>query len=357
MTSNTKFNFGERLGIFLIVEAASISALSVAALLIYVAFGLFKRVQVRRVLRKHSMDVDHWDASNSVYFISLMCAELIQALGGLLNIQWIIDAEAIEGTLCVAQGILKQIGDVTVTLTTLALAIHTFNVLVMRWRAPPWLSIVIVSLVWILIVLNVGISYATHLGNYYGNTGYWCWIRDEYGAERIALEYLWIWIALAIMVIIHGLIALVMRGFIIVDEDVHFMIHGNRVRQDLTVADDEDERQSKAVTNLMLMLVHPILYAICVFPVTIVRWLSFSDRVYVPPRATFFAGILFSLSGLFNSILYTATRPDLVASTITPLGIPDAKLDDDVPGQLVGFGLDSDEESLSGSRQDRNRWC
>ncbi|KAK0494649.1 hypothetical protein EDD18DRAFT_351837 [Armillaria luteobubalina] len=282
-----------------------------------------------------------------------MCAELIQALGGLLNIQWIVDAEVIEGTLCVAQGILKQIGDVTVALSSLTLAIHTFNVLVMRWRAPPWLSIVIVSFIWIFIALNVGLSYATHPGNYYGNTGYWCWIRDEYGVERITLEYLWIWITLAVMFIIYGLIALVMRGFIIVDEGVHFMIHGNRVRQDLTAADDEDERQSKAVANLML--IYPAVYAICVFPVTIVRWLSFSEKVYVPSGATFFAGILFALSGLFNSILYTATRPDLVASTITPLGIPDAKLDDDFPGQLVGFGLDSDEESLAGSRQDGNR--
>ncbi len=60
------------------------------------------------------------------------------------------------------------------------------------------------------------------------------------------------------MVIIYSLIALVMRGFIVVDEGVHFMIQGNRVRQDLTAADDEDERQSKAVANLMLMLVHSI---------------------------------------------------------------------------------------------------
>ncbi|KAK0203522.1 hypothetical protein DFS33DRAFT_809227 [Desarmillaria ectypa] len=113
MTSNIKFDFGERLGIFLIVEAASLFALSVATLLVYVGFKLFKRVQARRALRKHSMDADRWDASNPVYFISLMCAELIQALGGLLNIQWIIDA----GTLCTAQGILKQMGDVTVALT------------------------------------------------------------------------------------------------------------------------------------------------------------------------------------------------------------------------------------------------
>ncbi|KAK0449785.1 uncharacterized protein EV420DRAFT_1750560 [Desarmillaria tabescens] len=316
-----------RKDLYIALDAYHLSALSVATLLVYVGFKLFRRFQAPRVLRKHSMDVDDWDASNSVYFISLMCAELVQALGGLLNIQWIIDAtvlfqEVTEGPLCKAQGILKQMGDVTVALTQASqvpimnvpsLAIHTFNVLVMRWRVPPLLSVFIISLIWIFIALNVGLSSATHPGNYYGNTGYWCWIRDEYSVERIALEYLWLWIALAVMVILYGLIALVMRGFIVLDEGIHFMTQRNRRWQDLTAADDEDERQSKAVANLMLF--YPAVYAICVFPITIVRWLSFSDGVYVPPGATFFAGILFSSSGLLNSILYTATRPNLVPSS------------------------------------------
>ncbi|KAG7448880.1 uncharacterized protein BT62DRAFT_1003603 [Guyanagaster necrorhizus] len=130
---------------------ASLSAISVTALLVYV--GLFRRVQARRVLRKRSLDADHWAATNSVYFISLLSLE--------------------------------------------ALAIHTFNVLVMRWRAL-WLSIVIISPIWIFPALNVGLSTAIHPGNYYGNTGYCglyflvllidplrvgCWIRDEYGAK------------------------------------------------------------------------------------------------------------------------------------------------------------------------------
>lgn len=41
------------------------------------------------------------------------------------------------------------------------------------------------------------------------------------------------------------------------------------------------------------------------------RWLDFSGH-YVPPAATIFASITFSLSGFLNAILYKVTRPELV---------------------------------------------
>ena len=90
------FDFGERLGLFLIVEAAlyvdashsaylltrsSLSTIAVTTLLLFVGYRLYKKYQSRRLDKKRKLAAIQQDASSSYYFISLMVGELIQALG------------------------------------------------------------------------------------------------------------------------------------------------------------------------------------------------------------------------------------------------------------------------------------
>lgn len=44
-----------------------------------------------------------------------------------------------------------------------------------------------------------------------------CWITAHYSAERIGLEYLWLWIAAFVDIIVYVFLALVVKGFIIVN--------------------------------------------------------------------------------------------------------------------------------------------
>lgn len=70
------------------------------------------------------------------------------------------------------------------------------------------------------------------------------------------MEYLWLWSAAGIMLIIYGVIALVMRGIILLDDGLHIVLPWkgkNRIKNDLTAADDDEERQSKMIANLMLL--------------------------------------------------------------------------------------------------------
>ncbi|TFK38107.1 hypothetical protein BDQ12DRAFT_683986 [Crucibulum laeve] len=310
----TSFAFGIRLGIFLMVEAASLSAIAVISLLGFVAYKNYKKYQARRKLRKWSQEtMIPSDATDSSFFLHLMFAELIQAIGGLLNIKWIVDAFITEGTLCTAQGVLKQMGDVGVALMSLAIAFQTFSVLVFRWQAPPIVSKIVIGAIWLFIILVITIGAATHKNNYYGDTDYWCWIREEFKVERIVFEYLWMWLSAFIMLVLYGIIALVMRGILVVEDGVHWHTKKDHVKPDLSGAEEDDvyEKQSKAIANLMLF--YPAIYIFCVFPVGLVRWLKFSGHDDIPPAATIFASILFSLSGLFNVILYKYTRPELVA--------------------------------------------
>lgn len=54
-----------------------------------------------------------------------------------------------------------------------------------------------------------------------------------------------------------------------------------------------------------------MIYTITVLPIAIVRFRAFKGK-HVPFSATVIADVIFSLSGLFNVILYSFTRPSLL---------------------------------------------
>ncbi|KAF8889635.1 hypothetical protein BD779DRAFT_323283 [Infundibulicybe gibba] len=314
MSSQVLFTFSERLGIFITVESATLSAVSTSALLGYIGYRAIKKSRLRRRLRKLATQIiiaaNASDATDSSLFVNLMIAELVQAIGGMLNIKWMVDAVVTEGSHCTTQGVLKQAGDVGVALTSLAIASQTFGVLVLRLRAPAFTSKVVIGLIWTFVALIIGISSAVHKGGFYGNTDYWCWIREEFTTERIVLEYLWLWLAAGIMLVLYGIIAAVIRGFITI-EDGQVQIGRQEAALEANEEEQEEEKQAKDVANLMLF--YPAIYIICVFPIGLVRWLKFGGH-YVPPAATIFGSVMFSLSGIFNVILYKITRPDWVSA-------------------------------------------
>lgn len=168
---------------------------------------------------------------------------------------------------------------------------HTFLVLVFRWHAPAWTSKYVIAAIFMFITLMMGISFAVRngkngRGQYYGSTGYCashsfliltqaktklcnmilgCWIHKEYDTEQIIFEYLWMWIAAFTMLILYGIIALVMRGTLVINGK-KWKFNWNqsaresqrdRLGMDMLDLDEqgEEERQSKAIANLMLLYV------------------------------------------------------------------------------------------------------
>lgn len=134
------------------------------------------------------------------------------------------------------------------------IAIHTFCVLVFRWRFPPLTAHITIAFIWTFIALAIGISFATHKGEmYYGNTGYcmqlsrstqpvWlliiptgCWITSDYPGERMGLEYLWLYIAAAVDILLYTFLALIVQGFVVVDgSKVRFTTGQERVHKEIT---------------------------------------------------------------------------------------------------------------------------
>jgi len=118
------------------------------------------------------------------YFLSLLICDLILSLGSIINIRWISIGTLASGTLCTSQAILKHAGGVGVSLTSLAISVHTFAVLILRWKAPtsnilPLIVIGIICFFLVAITLIPSLAYRDHKRPFYGPASYWCWVSGK----------------------------------------------------------------------------------------------------------------------------------------------------------------------------------
>ncbi|KAG2154727.1 hypothetical protein DEU56DRAFT_770034 [Suillus clintonianus] len=295
------FDFGDRLGLAFIVEAATLSVLAITTLLAYITYSA---VTIRLgATRRWSTDTHiHY------YFLNLMVFDLIQAIGGMFDIAWIDAAGIYPGTICTVQGAFKHVGNTGAAFSTMAIALHTMQVLVLKWNTPPKAALLGTAIIWLTVGLMVGIPNAL-IDNFYGPTGHWCWIERN-NFQRMGLQYMWMWLAAFISITVYIFLALVVKRIIIID--------GYRIRwasaenRSLTPSDGSDPRLQRDGGAIALrMLLYPAVYIITVLPITAARFTQFHTQK-VPWGVTAWADTLLLLSGFFNTILYTLTRPKLL---------------------------------------------
>jgi len=272
------FEFGPRVGLVLISEAAITSA---AAVIFMLGWKGFVAIQdYRNPLPGPEARPSHLHLE--IYFANLMVADLIQAIGSILHINWVVKGYVTSGLACTTQAVFKQLGDVGVALSTLAITVHTFVVLHCERIPPssPLLPLVVISLVWITAVLMIGISFATHHG-YYGPTGYWCWIVIRYKAGQIATEYAWMWFTVVVNLVLYIPLFFRLRS-----------------------------QKNTGVYAARRLLWCPVAYTVIILPMSVSRFLAFYGHT-VPYQSTVFGAFLLALSGVINVTLYTITRPRL----------------------------------------------
>lgn len=297
----TAFDFDDRLGLVFIVEAAALSVLAITTLLAYITYSA---VTIRMgATRRWSTDTHvHY------YFLNLMVFDLIQAIGGMFNIAWIDAAGIYPGTICTVQGAFKHVGNTGAAFSTITIALHTMQVLILRWSTPPKGALLGSAIIWIIVGLMVGIPNII-IDDFYGPTGHWCWIERN-NFQRMGLQYMWMWFAAFITVVVYIFLALVVKRIVSID--------GYRIRwasseiRSITPSDGSDPRQRGDEGAIALrMLFYPAVYIITVLPITAARFTEFhTDKV--PWGVTAWADTLLLLSGVFNTILYTLTRPKLL---------------------------------------------
>lgn len=106
-----------------------------------------------------------------------------------------------------------------------------------------------------------------------------CWIGNNYKAEKIVFEYLWMWLAAFIMLCLYGVIALVLRGVLVIGDEQNDerrwtvgwnwqlrRVGSSSRKRDLIGSkdeavgpddSDEERRQAKVIANRMLLYVFP----------------------------------------------------------------------------------------------------
>jgi len=86
-----------------------------------------------------------------------MVADLIQAFAELPNLKWMSDGVVTEGPLCTAQAVGRLVSVNGTLLLSLAIAVYTFCVLILRWRVQSYVSKLVVLVIWIFIALLIAI--------------------------------------------------------------------------------------------------------------------------------------------------------------------------------------------------------
>jgi len=309
--STTMFSFGQRLGMLFRLMGASLSFVSVSVILLLAVSRWIRRTVMPWGKSKRTRDV----SDNSI-FLNLMFADLILSIGDFPIGQWLADGAITEGSVCTAQAVIKQVGSNGVALSSSAIAVYTFCVLVLRWTIPRYTSKLVVVMIWIFTALIIVIPYIPYRKErIYGNAGFWCWVRPDFKVLQLVTQYAWLWLAVILMAILYTIMFLVLRGWFIVDNGIWYWYENYVPRNGAPVEETEEERESKAIANMLLL--YPMVYLICIGPHSIARWLHFSG-IHVQYQVTLVFSTLFALSGMFNTFLFFFTRPDLVVGHDDP---------------------------------------
>lgn len=200
----------------------------------------------------------------------------------------------------------------SLTLPFQAIAVHTF--VAVWWdkgSSALRVAIGVVTLIWLYVALFVGFGVGLHThGSYETPTPYWCWVGSNYLPERLAGEYVWLWTTLFVSLLAYLPLFFWARGDISPDGErwwgVNFHGRGKGAMKAAISAEDGKKR-----LRALYMLAYPAVYCVVVLPLSVVRWITF-DGTPVNSAANFVVVSIYNLSGFFNVLLFTLTRPNLL---------------------------------------------
>ncbi|KAF7308741.1 Git3 domain-containing protein [Mycena kentingensis (nom. inval.)] len=246
------------------------------------------------------------------YFRSLLFANAIQAFGTSLNIKWAAERGVDDSSLlCGAQGGIKQAGNIATALWYLVLSVHLFNLLFRRTQATRvgfWATIICgwTLVVFVVIIGPLAIQ-RPEKGPYFGISGAWCWITEEYPKEQIFLEYFLEYISAGTCFFLYTAIILRMRGDLVRENNRWKLRFLPKQEEAWMVSLRRDLIDYTMLDAVQHMVWFPVMYSIILIPISLARLSSFAGA-NVPYWLTIICAIIFNITGLANVLLLHAKR-------------------------------------------------
>jgi hypothetical protein len=294
---------GESIGLAFKTQAAFVSLLAVLAVIIMIIRNYW--IHVRNVGMENAKLLRE---PADIYVLSILTADLIQSVGIAMTAKGVHEGVVKQGTYCSAQGALQQLGGTCAAMATLALAAHSVTAVWLRTNPErKGLTYSIVALIWLYVILCVSIPLGTHSDTYIVPSPYWCWIGRNHTPERYFGQYAWLWSTLGVSVVSYIPLFLWARGNIEFDTVNSLKFHWVKV--------SPQNQRSGSKRRAFGLLAYPLVYSVIILPLTVIRWMTFSENEAnptMPSAASFFATTLYALIGAFNVLLLLVTRPYLL---------------------------------------------
>ncbi|KAL4247484.1 hypothetical protein ABKN59_007951 [Abortiporus biennis] len=264
------------------------------------------------------------------YFISLLMANALQAIGSTMNVKWVLDRAVEAGGYCDVQAGIKQAGNVGMALWSFVLAMHIFNLLFLRWKSTRIACYTTLGLGWLCVVSIVSVGplaiQKEEIGPYFGPSGYWCWITHLYPAEQTWLEYFFEFLSAGLSFFLYVAILCRVRGNLIYSGSRWHFRYVPR-GESWQFASSRDIIDTAMLRVARRMVWYPVAYTIFLLPVTIARFIEFGGE-HVPFAATMFADTIFNLQGIANVLIFIFIKrfiPD--TSTLPEFSTPREEVD------------------------------
>ncbi|EIW57747.1 uncharacterized protein TRAVEDRAFT_72747 [Trametes versicolor FP-101664 SS1] len=325
MSSQVTFVYqqGQAMSLIAIVLFAFISLLAIFGVLARYSWDPLVNLAKRRrqgASEHHSRAFFHTQLG--AYIASLMLSNALSSISMIINVQWAADQRVTEGMLCNSQGILMQIGDAGGAYFTGAIAIHTFNTLVLRNKLPAWTCLAASIWGWLFAVLLAATPTWINnpvLGPIYGINGLSCGIAIRWSLLNMVLHLLPILLGSLVSVVMFTLVFLVLRGTITMQNGIKFNLNRQHRWSTSSITTIEYQRFIAAVARSMLW--YPFAFNILLLPEIVVGLME-SAGLGVPFEALVFASTLAALLGAANSLILCNTlrilRPFLEGNLTIP---------------------------------------
>ncbi|KIK62516.1 hypothetical protein GYMLUDRAFT_72736 [Collybiopsis luxurians FD-317 M1] len=256
-------------------------------------FCIFLRVSWLGVLRLlgESVAQSFFNTQLGYYAACLLIANMINGIAGLMGLPFLIHHGITDNAICTSQATVMQLGNVSTAYFTVAIAIHTFNSLVLRKRQSIYVYGPTILVGWTVSLVIALLPLISKMGPVYGPSGLACGVRASLPQHLFFFHLLPIFVAAVLSAILYTLIFLVLRGMIVIKGGLRITLNPEERWKDQSNSAYQRFVASIARTYILFLV-----------PYSVTRLLSLGGYI-IPFQAVVFAFVCWFALGVIDALL------------------------------------------------------